>query len=74
MVESNVKDIFNVGYILLISGVIAVAIQLAFPSGMITQQQIAIAQQQIAGLLIMIYASIKFYKKGREGKIDYATR
>jgi hypothetical protein len=68
MVESNAKDIFNVGYILLISGVIAVAIQLAFPSGMITQQQIAIAQQQIAGLLIMIYASIKFYKKGREGR------
>lgn len=68
MVESNVKDIFNVGYILLISGVIAVAIQLAFPSEMITQQQIAIAQQQIAGLLIMIYASMKFYKKGREGR------
>jgi hypothetical protein len=35
---------------------------------MITQQQIAIAQQQIAGLIIMIYASIKFYKKGREGR------
>jgi hypothetical protein len=68
MVESNAKDIFNVGYILLISGVIAVAIKLVFPSGMITQQQIAIAQQQIAGLLIMIYASIKFYKKGREGR------
>ncbi len=61
MVESNAKDIFNVGYILVISGVIAVAIQLAFTSEMITQQQ-------IAGLLIMIYASIKFYKKGREGK------
>jgi len=68
MVESNAKDIFNVGYILLISGVIAVAIQLAFPSGMITQQQIAIAQQQIAGLLIMIYASMKFYKMGRAGR------
>jgi len=68
MVESNAKDIFNVGYILLISGVFAVAIQLVFPSEMITQQQIAIAQQQIAGLLIMVYASIKFYKKGREGR------
>jgi hypothetical protein len=68
MVESNAKDIFNVGFILLISGVIAVAIQLVFPSQMITQQQIAIAQQQIAGLLIMVYASIKFYKKGKEGK------
>ena len=68
MVESNAKDVFNVGYILLISGVVAVAIQLVFPSEMITQQQIAIAQQQIAGLLIMIYASMKFYKKGREGK------
>ncbi len=67
MVESNAKDIFNVGFILLISGVIAVTIQLVFPSQMITQQQIAIAQQQIAGLLIMVYASIKFYKKGIEG-------
>ncbi len=61
MVESNAKDIFNVGYILLISGVIAVAIQLAFPSEMITQQQ-------IAGLLIMIFASMKFYKMGRAGR------
>jgi hypothetical protein len=75
MIEVNAKDIFNVGYILLISGVIAVVgIQLVFPSDMISQPQIAIAQQQLAGLLIMIYASIKFYKKGREGKIDYATR
>ncbi len=68
MIESNAKDIFNVGFILLISGVIAVAIQLVFPSQMIMQQQFTIAQQQIAGLLIMVYASIKFYKKGREGK------
>jgi len=68
MVESNAKDIFNVGFILLISGVIAVGIKLVFPSGMITQQQFTIAQQQISGLLIMIYASIKFYKKGGEGK------
>ena len=68
MIEVNAKDIFNVGYILLISGVIAVAIQLAFTSEMITQQQFTIAQQQISGLLIMIYASIKFYKKGGEEK------
>ena len=67
MVESNAKDIFNVGYILLISGFIAVGIQLVFPSDMITPP-IAIVQQQIAGLLIMVYASIKFYKDGR--KID----
>ena len=68
MIEVNAKDIFNVGYILLISGVIAVGIPLVFPLDMITQSQIAIAQQQIAGLLIMVYASIKFYKDGR--KID----
>ena len=68
MIEVNAKDIFNVGYILLISGVIAVGIQLVFPSDMITQPQISIIQQQIAGLLIMVYASIKFYKDGR--KID----
>ncbi len=68
MIEVNAKDIFNVGYILLISGVIAVGIQLVFPSDMITPPQIAIVQQQIAGLLIMVYASIKFYKDGR--KID----
>jgi hypothetical protein len=67
MIEVNAKDIFNVGYILLISGVIAVGIQLVFPSDMITPP-IAIVQQQIAGLLIMVYASIKFYKDGR--KID----
>ena len=68
MIEVNAKDIFNVGYILLISGVIAVVgIQLVFPSDMITPP-IAIVQQQIAGLLIMVYASIKFYKDGR--KID----
>ena len=67
MVESNEKDIFNVGYILLISGFVAVAIQLIFPSEMITPP-IAIVQQQIAGLLIMVYESIKFYKKGREGR------
>jgi len=36
MVESNEKDIFNVGYILLISGVATVVIQLVFPSEMIT--------------------------------------
>ena len=68
MIEVNAKDIFNVGYILLISGFIAVGIQLVFPSDMITQPQISIVQQQIAGLLIMVYASIKFYKDGR--KID----
>ena len=67
MIEVNAKDIFNVGYILLISGFIAVGIQLVFPSDMITPP-IAIVQQQIAGLLIMVYASIKFYKDGR--KID----
>jgi len=67
MIEVNAKDIFNVGYILLISGVTAVGIQLVFPSDMITPP-IAIVQQQIAGLLIMVYASIKFYKDGR--KID----
>ncbi len=39
MVESNAKDIFNVGFILLVSGVIAVAIQLVFPSQMITRQR-----------------------------------
>ena len=65
MIEVNAKDIFNVGYILLISGVIAVGIQLVFPSDMITPP-IAIVQQQIAGLLIMVYASIKFYKDGRK--------
>lgn len=65
MIEVNAKDIFNVGYILLISGFIAVGIQLVFPSDMITPP-IAIVQQQIAGLLIMVYASIKFYKDGRK--------
>jgi hypothetical protein len=46
MIEVNAKDIFNVGYILLISGVIAVVgIQLVFPSDMISQPQIAIAQR-----------------------------
>jgi len=62
MVESYVKDIFNVGFIMLIAGLIAVIIQINSPS---TIRAYDVATS-IAGFLIMIYASMKFYKEGKD--------
>ncbi len=63
-VEVNLKDIFNIGWILFFSGIISLYIRTTFPSEYITFDVSA----QIAGLGIIIYTSIQFYKAGREGR------
>ena len=63
-VEINLKDIFNIGWILFFSGIISIYIQTTFPSEVITFD----VSTQIAGFCIIIYTSIKFYKAGREGR------
>ena len=69
MVECNMKDVFNVGYILVISEAFMVLLQIfIFPPEMNIIN--AASYQSTAGLLIMFYASVKYYKEGREGRIN----
>ena len=67
MAECDMKDIFNVGYIVLISVLITEVIHVFFPPEMRTIMG-ASPYLSTAGLLIMFYASMKYYKEGREGR------
>lgn len=67
MVECNMRDIFNVGYIVLISVLITEVIHVFFPPEMWVLMG-ASPYLSTAGLLIMFYASMKYYKEGREGR------
>jgi energy-converting hydrogenase Eha subunit E len=58
------KDIFNVGYIMVIAGMIANVIK-----GIAPLMRALEIEAETAGILIIIYTSIKFYKYGRR-KID----
>jgi hypothetical protein len=59
------KDIFNVGCIMVISGIVANVLKGIGPPIMRALD----IDTEIAGILIIIYTSIKFYKDGRR-KID----
>lgn len=58
------KDIFNVGFLLVIGGILTSIILSAMP----LELRVHGAETQIAGLLIMGYTAYKFYKAGREGR------
>ena len=64
LVECNMKDLFNVGFLLLIAGIITSLIRSAMP----VEPRVYGAETQIAGLLIISYTAMKFYKAGREGR------
>ena len=64
MVECNMKDLFNVGFLLVIGGIISSVINAAMP----LEPRVYGAETQIAGLLIISYTATKFYKAGREGR------
>ena len=61
------KDIFNVGYIVLISVLITEVIHVLFPPEMRIIMG-ASPYLSMAGILIMFYASMRYYKEGREGR------
>ena len=65
MVECTMKDILNVGYIMVIAGMIANVVKGISPPLMRALD----IEAETAGILIIIYTSIKFYKYGRR-KID----
>ena len=65
MVECTMKDIFNVGCIMWIAGFISNVIKGIAPPIM----RALVSEAETAGILIIIYTSIKFYKYGRR-KID----
>jgi predicted MFS family arabinose efflux permease len=55
------RDIFNVGFIMVLAGAIANVLEGIGPPIMRALE----VDAGIAGILIVIYASIKFYKDGR---------
>jgi predicted MFS family arabinose efflux permease len=57
------NDIFNVGYTMVIAGLIANVLKGIGPPIMKALD----IDTEIAGILIVIYTSIKFYKDGRTG-------
>jgi predicted MFS family arabinose efflux permease len=59
------KDIFNVGCIMVIAGIVANVLKGIGPPIMRALD----IDTEIAGILIIIYTSIKFYKDGRR-RID----
>ena len=61
MVECTMEDIFNVGFIMVIAGMIANVLKGIGPPMMRALD----IEAEIAGILIIIYTSIKFYKDGR---------
>ena len=63
-VEVNLKDIFNIGWILFFSGCLSLYMQTSIPPGNASFD----GSTQIAGIGIVIYTSIQFYKAGREGR------
>ena len=65
MVECTMNDIFNVGYIMVIAGLITNVLKGIGPPIMRALD----IDTEIAGILIIIYTSIKFYKDGRR-RID----
>lgn len=64
MVECTMKDILNVGYIMVIAGMIANVVK-----GIAPPFRPLEIEAETAGILIIIYTSIKFYINGRR-KID----
>ena len=64
MVECNMKDLFNVGFLLVIGGIISSVINAAMP----LEPRVYGAETQIAGLLVIGYTAYNFYKAGREGR------
>jgi hypothetical protein len=62
--EVNLKDVFNIGWILLLSGMVAPVILASMPSDF---RPLGVSSQ-LAGIGIIIYTSIKFYEAGREGR------
>ena len=61
------QDIFNVGYIFMISVLVTEVIMVFFPPEMRAIMGTS-PYLSTAGLLIMLYASIKYYREGREGR------
>ncbi len=61
LVECNMEDLFNVGFLLLIAGIITSLIRSVIP----LEPMVYEAETQIAGLLVMGYTAFKFYKAGR---------
>ena len=61
MVECTMRDIFNVGFIMVLAGAIANVLEGIRPPIMRALE----VDAEIAGILIVIYTSIKFYKDGR---------
>ncbi len=62
--EVNLKDVFNIGWILLLSGMIAPVLLSTIPSDF---RPLGVSSQ-LAGIGIIIYTSIKFYKNARNGR------
>jgi predicted MFS family arabinose efflux permease len=62
LVECTMRDIFNVGFIMVLAGAIANVLEGIGPPIMRALE----VDAEIAGILIVIYASIKFYKDGRK--------
>jgi predicted MFS family arabinose efflux permease len=62
LVECTMKDIFNVGCIMWIAGLISNVIKGIAPPIMRALE----IETQTAGILIVIYTLIKFYKDGRK--------
>ena len=62
MVECTMRDIFNVGFIMVLAGAIANVLEGIGPPIMRALE----TDVGIAGILIVIYTSIKFYREGRK--------
>ena len=60
------KDIFNVGFIMVIAGMIANVLKGIGPPMMRALD----IETEIAGILIIIYTSIKFFEDGRKTGVE----
>jgi len=63
LVKCTMRDIFNVGYIMVLAGAIANLLKGIGPPIMRALE----IDAAIAGVFIVIYTSIKYYKDGRTG-------